>query len=729
MLRGKQTLLAAMATLVAMLGSAGSYARDSAAFRPQQVDQWRTNRIIVKWRATGVAAVQIERIEDRAARLTQSSGIHFSPARTVFGRTDVMLLDHIPTHSQMQSILGRLNADPGIEYAEPDGVRFIQVFPATLPDDPRFYASTDPVNLDPLNPDSAIGSWVGQWYLLPSSATTPSAISATTAWPISMGQNVVVALIDAGIAQTHPDLVKNMLTPGYDFISCDQGNFTSTTSTALGATQGIDQCSASGNAGTYFYSNDNNLNWHADGTDPGDFIDIGDLSISEFSQNGCTQTAPSSWHGTKVAGVLGARANNGIGIAGVAPEVSMISVRVVGACRGALMSDIAAAILWAAGQPVTISTGTIASSPPARIINISLGATVSCSATEQDAINAATTAGVLIVAAAGNEGGAVDAPANCTGVVSVVGLRHTGDKVPFSSLSGSGVAATIAAPGGNCVNVVSTQPCLYDIETTSDASTTTPSATPDFYTYALLDQSYLNGTGNSENEANVGTSFASPMVAGVAALMLAANPALTSGQIIARLQSSALPFPTTSPGSSPKPPVCVVADSTSGASGNFSEPTTPTECLCTTQTCGAGMLNAAAAVIAAQEAFVQITPSSTSGSPGQKITLNGAASTAAVGFTIQSYQWTTDPSTSDQLVNANQAIATLVVPSFRSIGVTLTITDNAGQTSSASVTIESAIGAAAGRTGGALQPAWLALLVALALWTLYRRARSGKLLN
>jgi serine protease len=724
---------AGLLTAVALIAAGwpcGAAAGERTVYRSRDIDQWHTNRIIVKWRSTGVAAMQIARVEDRAARLSQTSGIHFTPARNIFGHTDVMLLDYIPSHSDMQEILARLSADPSIEYAEPDEVRFIQQAtppapPPPMPNDPRFYASTDPQNAG--NPDASIGSWVGQWYLLPTSSTTPSAISANAAWALSTGANIRVAIIDTGIAQDHPDLAANIEAPGYDFVSCDQGNFTSTTTTALGATQGIDECTASGSAATYFFSNENQ-NWNPDGTDPGDFIDTDELALAEFKSQGCTATAPSSWHGTKVAGVLGAVTNNGIGIAGVAPNVTMISARVLGSCRGGLVSDIAAAILWASGQDVTISTGTISLSPAADILNLSLGALNPCSATEQDAINAAVNAGVIVVAAAGNEGGALDAPANCTGVVSVVALRHTGDKVPFSNLGSANFTPTIAAPGGNCVNALATEPCLYDIETTTDASETTPSATPDFYTYSLLDASYLNSGGNPSNEQQTGTSFAAPMVAGVAALMKASMPNLTAGQIIARLQSSALPFPTSSPGSSPKPGNCPLADDSAGSGGSFTEPATPFECLCTTATCGAGMLNALAAVQAANAAFVQITPSSTTGLPGQKISLNGTGSTAAKGHTIASYLWTTTPAISDQLINANQAIATLVVPSFRSIGVTLTITDDAGTSTSASIEIQSAFDA--GHKSGALQPAWLTPLALLALWQIQRRRRTcGKPLN
>ncbi|HEX2788874.1 MAG TPA: S8 family serine peptidase [Steroidobacteraceae bacterium] len=710
--------LTVLALLIGGLGAPQSRAGDSVVFRHQAVDPSLTDRIIVKWRTSGVAAVQMQSVQERATRLSAVNGIQVSPVHNLFGSTDVMRLDHTPTHSEMQGVLARLNADPGIEYAEPDGYRYVEAVLAGLPNDPHFLASTDPSNAS--NPDLNTGSWQGQWYLLPSSSTTPSALSATTAWQQSTtgSASIVVAVIDTGIIEAHPDLA-GKLQPGYDFVSCDQGNLT----VASGGNTTAD-CSATGSAATYYFANDGE-GWHPDASDPGDWIDAGDAAMTLFINAGCTTVAPSSWHGTKVAGLIGALTNNGLGIAGVAPLTTLLPVRAIGKCSGRV-SDIAAAIMWAAGQQVTVDIGSIAASPAANIINLSLGANTSCSSTEQSAIGAAIAAGILVVAAAGNEGGAIDAPANCAGVLSVVGLRETGTKVPFSNLSGSGgPAATIAAPGGNCVNTVAGEPCLFDIETTSDGGSTTPSPTPGFYTYSQLTQSYLNSGGNPDNAANVGTSFAAPMVSGVAALMLALNASLTPTQLIARMESSALAFPTSSPTSNTQ---CQLADSTADTNGNFTEPTTPTECVCTTATCGAGMVNAASAVLAAAGMFVQITPSSTTGYPGQRIKLDGSASTAATGYTIASYQWATIPATSGQLVNANQAIATLVVPSFRTIQAILTITDNVGRSASATTTIRSALGEASG--AGGFQGRWLWPLAVLALWQLYRRRQSkGRVLN
>ena len=696
---------AAVALLVSGLAPQESWAADSLARRHVPLNATLTDQLIVKWRTSGVAAVQIDTVGDRATRLSEANGIAVRPVRNLFGSTDVVRLDHMPTQEEMQRILGRLNADPGIEYAEADGWRYIQAFPADPPDDPRLVAGSD-----------ANGSWHGQWYLQASSATTPSALSALTAWQTTTGlASVIVAVVDTGIITAQPDLA-GKLQPGYDFVSCDQGNFTVATGSSTTA-----DCSATGSNATYLFANDGH-GWAAGADDPGDWIaDPTDTTNSLFINAGCTTAEDSSWHGTKVAGIIGALTNNGIGIAGVAPDTMLLPVRAIGKCSGRV-SDIAAAIMWAAGQAVTVDAGSIAASPAANIINLSLGGNTACSSTEQSAISTAIAAGITVVAAAGNEGGALDAPANCTGVISVVGLRQTGTKVPYSNLSGTaGPAASIGAPGGNCVNTTAGSDCLYDIETTTDAGITVPSTTPGFYTYSLLDQSYIDAGGNPDNAANVGTSFAAPMVSGIAALMLAINPDLTPAQVLARLQSSAIAFPTSSSTTSTQ---CTLADSTLDSNGNYTEPATPAECVCTTTTCGSGMANAAAAVLAAAGMFVEITPSSTTGHPGQRITLDGSGSTAAIGYSIASYQWTTDPATSGQIANANQSIAELTVPSFRTITVILTITDNIGRTDSASVTIRSALGEASGV--GAMRPAWLGLLSIVVLWRLWVLRQLGR---
>jgi hypothetical protein len=160
----------------------------------------------------------------------------------------------------------------------------------------------------------------------------------------------------------------------------------------------------------------------------------------------------------------------------------------------------------------------------------------------------------------------------------VAGLRHVGTKVGFSDL---GLDVAISAPGGNCVNTAVGSPCLYPILTTSDAGTTTP-----------VGPIYTDSFNRS-----LGTSFAAPLVSGTAALILSVQPALTPQQVRQVLQATARPFPTTGGDNGDGTPVpqCTVPRYDS-----FGNPVDQSQCYCTTYTCGAGMLDAGAALSALQ---------------------------------------------------------------------------------------------------------------------------------
>ena len=105
---------------------------------------------------------------------------------------------------------------------------------------------------------------------------------------------------------------------------------------------------------------------------------------------------------------------------------------------------------------------------------MSLGATSNCPAGYRNLIGELETLGVLVVVSAGNEAGAaVDSPANCPGALGVAGLRHAGSKVGFSNI---GPEVGVSAPGGNCVNTGTGEPCLFSIDTTTNLGDTTPGA-------------------------------------------------------------------------------------------------------------------------------------------------------------------------------------------------------------------------------------------------------------
>lgn len=243
----------------------------------------------------------------------------------------------------------------------------------------------------------------------------------------------------------------------------------------------------------------------ADPTDPGDYVLSGEC--------GSTSNINSSWHGTHVSGTIAAVGNNGEGVAGVAYGAKVLPVRVLGKCGG-YTSDIADAIIWASGGSVA---GAPANPNPAQVVNMSLGGQSSCGTTLQNAINSARSKNTVVVVAAGNSN--TDAskfsPANCSGVIAVAATGRNGGKAYYSNY---GNTVDLAAPGGS-MNTGSADGILSTLNTGKQG------AEADTYAYYQ------------------GTSMATPHVAGVAALMLAANPALTPDQVESLLKSSARAFP------------------------------------------------------------------------------------------------------------------------------------------------------------------------------------------
>ncbi len=521
---------------------------------------------------------------------------------------------------------------------------------------------------------------VGQWYLrAPDAAVTSAAkpvvssINAEAAWAITPGSaGVTVAVLDTGVRDDHPDFTRADGTSKL----WPGYDFISSTSTA-GDGGGRD----------------------ADASDPGDWTTTGQCGSGTTASN-------SSWHGTQTAGLVGAATDNHIGMASVGRNTMVLPVRVLGKCGGS-DSDIIAAMYWAAGLAIPGDTTAPVNPHPAQVISMSLGKSGSCPASYTDVFNALEAAKVTVVVAAGNSNGlAVEAPANCTHALAVAGVRHIGSKVGYSSI---GPQVAIAAPAGNCVNTSGA--CLYPILTTTNQGTTTPSS---------------NGYSDSSN-ISVGTSFSTPIVAGTVALMLAVDPTLTPAAIAAKLKSTARPFPTSGAGN----------DSTTGlpvAACKAPSSTEQLECYCTTSTCGAGLLDAGAAVAAVVPPVAPptatISVSNSSPTAGTVVTLSASASTANGGRAIAGYQWQISSGGAAAAFSGatNGASATLLTSAAGSVVVSLTVTDSAGATGSSSSTISVQAaqvvtpvtpGSSGGGGGGAMSPVWVALL-GLAAWALRR---------
>ena len=424
----------AFLVLATLAATAAPAAPEWNPFAPSVRAEPDTDRLIVHLRAR--AAQPAAALEALGAR----AGVLIAHSHSITTDIHVARLFRAQRAEELEDTLARLRADGAVAYAEPDRRKHAH---AVTPNDPLFTGTP------------GVAGQTGQWYLqapqVTPSGTTTSALNATGAWATTTGTSgIVIADLDTGVRFDHPDLLEagggGKLLPGFDFVGCDGGG------------------GASCGAGSTYYSANDGDGWDPDPSDPGDWISASDLKLPEFS-NGCSEGA-SSWHGTRTAGVLGALTNNALGIAGTTWNSWIAPVRVLGKCGG-YDSDIIAGMLWAAGLAVQ---GAPPNPFPARILNMSLGSPNACASSYIEAIARITAAGAVVVASAGNEGGPVDEPANCPGVIGVVGVRHAGSKVGYSSL---GTAASLAAPAGNCVNTGAGEPCRFAIDTTTNSGTTT----------------------------------------------------------------------------------------------------------------------------------------------------------------------------------------------------------------------------------------------------------------
>jgi len=596
-------------------------------------------------------------VQRRADRLAARAGVALESGSAISARSQVLTARGVDA----ATLARRLAADPEVLHVAVDQRRRALYVPSDL-----LYAR---------GPASGRGPDAGQWYLRAPTAELRSAVNAEAAWDrITGSPGVVVAVLDTGVLADHLDLAGAVL-PGYDMVS--------------------DPATA----------NDGNGR-DADASDPGDWITPAENANRGGDFYNCG-AADSSWHGTKIAGVVGAIADNGQGMAGTAFGVKILPVRVLGKCGG-YDSDIQAGMRWAAGLAVP---GLPLNPNPARVLNLSLGGSGACTAaTGYPAVIAELqAAGAVVVVAAGNSvGHAAELPANCDGVIAVAGLRHAGTKVGFSDL---GPAITLAAPAGNCVNLGAGEPCLYPILSSSNSGTQRPNAGGSIWTDAY--------------NYSVGTSFAAPIVAGSAALMLSARPQLLPQEVRTMLQSSARAFPTSGAGNDENGqpiPMCRTPDGTDQL-----------QCYCSAGLCGAGMLDAAAAVAAAGGTLARFTVAPATPLAGDVLQLDAGASLPAAGRGIAGYEWTVldDPgvlAVAPGTVGGSRIeLATVAAGSLL---VNLTVIDDAGQRASIQQRISvgavvAAVPEGGGGGGGAASLIWVALLGLAVAALLHIRATEG----
>jgi subtilisin family serine protease len=355
--------------------------------------------------------------------------------------------------ANISTVAAALRTDPGIATVERNGLVWSD---AMLPPSGRRAASLP--TRSPNDPFSPLQAWDFGMIDLPE------------AWTISTGSaGVLVAVVDDGIRFDHPDIAANLTSDGYDFVS---NSFM-----VCGGSIGL-----SGDGDDY---------------DP-------DPTIPAV----CAPSPDSvGGHGLHVAGTIGAVGNDGLGVSGVNWTVRIRPVRVLGVGGTGTDYDVAQGVLYSAGLPADNgSGGTVQAATGAKIINMSLGSP-DASAVLENAVIAATTAGALIVAGAGNDG--TTTPNYPAAYPEVLSVSAVGPSRELTSYSSFGSTIDIAAPGGDFAN--------------GDAS------------FGVLSLFWDFGAGKPAYAFLVGTSMAAPHVTGVAALLLAQNPGLTQSELRSRL--------------------------------------------------------------------------------------------------------------------------------------------------------------------------------------------------
>ncbi len=291
------------------------------------------------------------------------------------------------------------------------------------------------------------------------------AVGAASAWDVTKGDPAItIGIVDSGIGAA-PDL-EGQVVPGFDFVS----------SPAI---------SGDGDGRDF------------DPTDPGDRY---------------TAAGTSSWHGTHIAGLLVAK-HDDQGMAGMVPDCKVMMLRALG-IGGGFVSDAADAILYAAGQ-LSLPDGSRIE-VPLKLLNLSIG--LPQDSTElREACERASNLGMLLVAAVGNGGGAVEYPARYPSTFAVGAVDG---QLLTTQYSAFGDSVDIAAPGGGSGTDADDDGWHDGVLSTVLDETVEP---------GVWSLGYL-----------VGTSQAAPHVVGTAAMLLAIDPTMSAADLRLILRGSAL---------------------------------------------------------------------------------------------------------------------------------------------------------------------------------------------
>ncbi len=364
---------------------------------------------------------------------------------------------------------------PLVEYAEPNFHRYAFWYPNDPGYGYQWHFDDDHTN----NPGGASSN--------PYGGANGGGIRMEEAWQITSGSsNVVVAVIDTGVAYEDYPI------PSYE------------SNTVVGGV--TDYQRAPDLAGTSFWRNEDETAGNGLDDDGNGFVD--DVDGWDFVNNDAHPN-DNNGHGTHVTGTIAQTTDNGLGVAGIAFNTTIMPIKVLAYDGQGSDAGVADGIYYA------VDNG-------AKIINLSLGG--SPSTTLENAVAYAYNHGVVVVAASGNDGTeSVDYPAAYDDYVIAVGATRYDET--RASYSDYGASLDLVAPGG-------------DVYVDQNEDT---------YADGVLQQTFkpYEGPWGKADPTDwaywffQGTSMATPHVSGVAALLLAQESALTPDQIRDALESTA----------------------------------------------------------------------------------------------------------------------------------------------------------------------------------------------
>ncbi|HKY06299.1 MAG TPA: S8 family peptidase [Blastocatellia bacterium] len=403
------------------------------------------NQVLIKFKQGAEPVVTGDFIDDRMLPLPKAKARAVG-ARDLVERAGLYVLE-LDASISVEEAVRQASADPRVEYAEPN---YLYYTAETRPNDPNF---SDMWGLFNPNCDDC------------NNPNPRADIGAVAAWDITTGSpDLVVGVIDSGADLAHPDLAPNAWVNPNEIA----GNLI-----------------------------DDDRNGYVDDINGWNFAD---------DENKVFNNASVDFHGTHVAGTIGAAGNNRIGVTGVAWNVKLMSLKFLGKKKGTgSTADAVAAIEYAIDQRrrgVNL-----------RVLNASWGGEGESLAL-REAIAAAGEAGILVVCAAGNDSSDTDITPefptawskDLNTLISVAAINQTGMLADFSNFGRRTV--DVAAPG---YQILSLYP--HDPERAPEGG----------YTVAN------------------GTSMATPHVSGVAVLVWSAEPGLTPAQVKRRIVSTSEP--------------------------------------------------------------------------------------------------------------------------------------------------------------------------------------------